>query len=136
MNEVSPASDLFSSEAVAEEIARFLDAAQQRCEILHSPRRRRLRHYHNAWPLEIRLNHNEPAQEFAAALHNATDVGLAFLSPRQITSGTRIFVKLFWHEADAPRVPAVVRHNTPTEQGNLVGCEFLLAENGDKPSAG
>ena len=63
-------------------------------------------------------------------LYNASPLGIAFLAPVQLSVGSVVFIKLFWHEELCPRVPAVVRHTTPTAHGYLVGCEFALADEG------
>lgn len=115
-----------SADVLRREVERFLEAAQRRCEVQHHPRRRSRRRYHRSWPLQIVLNHNEPLQEFGAALHNASELGIAFFSARTFPVGTRILLRLFWHDERSPLVPVVVRHNTPTEHGHLIGCEFAI----------
>jgi hypothetical protein len=42
-----------------------------------------------------------------------------------------VYVRLFWHDDECPRVPALVRHSTSTKNGYLVGCEFILWESHD-----
>ncbi len=110
---------------ITREIARFLEMAQQRCEVHSHPRRRTRRRYHRSWPMTVRLGHDEAMEEFAVALHNASEMGIAFLCCREVLVDERVGIKLFWHERDGAFVPAVVRHCTPTHHGHIVGCEFV-----------
>ena len=121
-------------------IERFVEAARQRGEYHVHARRRSRRRYHRSWPLSVSpvsaglpANAGSPADvdqpvEATVALHNASQQGIAFLAPRAMDPGAMLLVKLFWHDDDCPRVPAVVRHCTSTKTGYLVGCEFLVWE--------
>ncbi len=111
-------------EMIRDEIDCFLEAARKRCEYDPVPRRRMERRYHRSWPLQVRMG----GGEMTTALHNASRNGLAFLSARPIGPGTIIFIHLFCHDDERPRVPAVVRHATPNEHGYLIGCEFMLED--------
>ena len=109
-----------------EEIARFVEAAHERSEYDSSPRRRTRRRYHRSWPLLVSRGRRDESTDLSVALHNASDLGLAFLSSERFCVGETVFVKLFWHDLSAVRVPAVVRHMTRVDHGWLVGCEFHL----------
>jgi hypothetical protein len=65
--------------------------------------------------------------EEAAALHDASVGGIAFLYRRSIDVGSLVRLRLFWGEADCPLVPAVVRHRTLTNDAFLIGCEYLIS---------
>ena len=110
------------TELIRDEIDCFLQAARKRCEYDPIPRRRTERRYHRSWPLQIHI----AGIDVTTALHNASRNGLAFLSSRPINLETIIFIQLFCHDDERPRVPAVVRHATPNEHGYLIGCEFML----------
>ncbi|NLX14979.1 MAG: PilZ domain-containing protein [Phycisphaerales bacterium] len=112
------------SELIRGEIDCFLQAARRRSEYDPVPRRRTDRRYHRSWPLQVRI----AGIEISTALHNASRNGLAFLSARPVNPGTIIFINLFCHDDDRPRVPAVVRHATHNDHGYLIGCEFLLED--------
>lgn len=116
---------LASPAELEREIARFMEAASKRSEVdLHYYRRRQRRH-HCSWPLAI-LDPCDPEQcEHNAALHNATTLGIAFLSRQPFECGQQLLIRLFWHDEGATRTPAVVRHCTPTDHGYLTGCEFV-----------
>lgn len=110
---------------IVREIERFLEMAQRRCEVCVHPRRRATRRYHRSWPLIVRLSAPGEHGEFAVALHNASELGVAFLSSHLIEVDERLAIRLFWHETEGVYVPAVVRHCTATPHGNIVGCEFI-----------
>ena len=105
-------------------IAEFVEFTQQRSEVDPNRRRRQRYRYQRSWPLTIVESCSDSATEMTAALHNASDQGIAFLSRRAFERGAVLLVRLFWHDEQSPRVPAVVRHTTPTAEGYLVGCEF------------
>ena len=107
-------------------IDRFVDTARQRGEHRVHPARRSGRRYQRSWPLSIALTRDDRTLDISVALHNASQQGIAFLAPQGIEVGTLLHVKLFWHDEDCPRIPAVVRHCTPTKGGYLIGCEFVL----------
>jgi hypothetical protein len=111
-------------EVIRCEVERFVEAARKRSESDPDPRRRTTRRYHRSWPLAIWFN----GLDFGAALHNASDQGLAFLSNCPIARDQVVFIKLFGYDDDCPYVPVVVRHSTRTEHGFLIGCEFQLAD--------
>jgi hypothetical protein len=116
--------DLRPVEVVRNEVARFVHAARQRSESDSVQRRRSQRRYHRSWPLVVWFD----GSDSGAALHNASDQGIAFLSCCPMTPDSVVFVKLFGYEEGCPCVPAVVRHSTQTEHGFLIGCEFELAD--------
>lgn len=123
--------DTLSATVIRREIERFLEAARERAEPDLDRRRRAQRRYHRSWPLLVCVpNGNNLGKDLGVPLHNASSLGIAFLSPMHIDVGSVVFIKLFWHEELCPRVPAVVRHATPTGHGYLVGCEFTLADEG------
>jgi hypothetical protein len=112
-----------------EVIDRFVDEARRRSEEQPAARRRAERRYHRSWPLSVLLERGGCERDIGVALHNASAQGIAFLAPFGIESGTVLQIRLFWHDEDCPRVPAVVRHCTFAGNGYLVGCEFVLWDN-------
>jgi hypothetical protein len=107
-------------------ILRFVAAARQRGEYHIHSRRRAKRRYHRSWPLAIALPRGDDFAETSAALHNVSVQGVAFLTRFPLNPGTRVYVRPFWHDEACPRIPAMVRHATPTAAGYLIGCEFVL----------
>jgi hypothetical protein len=121
------ASTVTASPAELEDlILRFVDAARQRGEYHIHSRRRADRRYHRSWPLAVAIRRRDGLYETTAALHNVSVQGVAFLAPFPLDPGARLFIRPFWHDENCPRVPAVVRHATPTATGYLIGCEFVL----------
>lgn len=119
---VHPCMELFERE-----IERFRRFARQR-STSHPPTwRRKSRRYHRSWPLLIATCERSCVQEYSAALHDASDDGIGFMTDHMFEAGEVVYLQLFWHEAGALRIPAVVRHVNPTPQGILVGCEYALA---------
>jgi hypothetical protein len=112
---------------VRREIGRFIEAARKRSE--HDPhhRRRSRRRHHRSWPLLVSLSGKPFEPDISVALHNASELGIGFLSPVTMLAGTTVFLKLFSYDDFCPRVPAIIRHVTSTEHGFLVGCEFEVA---------
>ncbi len=112
-----------------EVISRFFDEAQRRCEQQPAAQRRTERRFHRSWPLAIRLHRGGVEREIGVALHNASQHGIAFLSPLPFETDAVVRIRLFWHDEECPLVPAVVRHCTFGGRGYLVGCEFVLWDN-------
>ncbi|MCG3137616.1 MAG: hypothetical protein HJJLKODD_01464 [Phycisphaerae bacterium] len=110
------------------EIQRFREYAELRStkDVLHA--RRRHKRVHRSWPLLIAVIRNETLQEYSAALHDASPTGIGFMSDHEFMLGERVYIKLFWHEAAALRIPSIVRHLTPHAGGLLIGTEFELAD--------
>ena len=114
-------------EVLRQEIERFMELARQRSEWDDDRRRRGRRRYCRSWPLLICLDDDPLApQEIGVALHNASELGIAFRTGQSIKPGMRVAVRLFWHDDTAPMIPAVVRHSTPLGGGFLIGCEFMV----------
>jgi hypothetical protein len=116
--------DLRAVDLIRTEIERFAEAARHRSECDPAHRRRSRRRYHRSWPLAVLSN----GVDMSAALHNASDEGIAFLSCGPIEPGSVVFLKLFCYDESRLYVPAVVRHSTGTEHGYLIGCEFALTD--------
>ncbi len=115
------------TQQVQDEVDRFMRVAQERSEYDAGHRRRRdQRRYHRSWPLLVNVAGRSPEEDVSVALHNASPLGIAFLSPIMFQDNDTVFIKLFWCDPEGVRVPAIVRHTTPTEHGYLVGCEFSL----------
>jgi hypothetical protein len=112
---------------VRREVDRFLDMARKRAEHDEHHRRRARRRTHRSWPLLVSLSGKPFEPDISVALHDASDLGIGFLSPVSMLTGSIVYVKLFSYDDFCPRVPAVVRHVTATRHGFLVGCEFELA---------
>lgn len=102
----------------------FVEFTQQRSDVDPNRRRRQRYRHQRSWPLAVLESNHASAAEMTAALHNASDQGIAFLSRRAFDRGSVLLIRLFWHDEQSPRIPAVVRHTTPTADGYLVGCEF------------
>lgn len=119
------ASTATASDQIRGEIARFIQVTQERSESDTNHQRRRARRRHQrSWPLTVSVPWGTSVRDISVALHNASPLGIAFLSPVIIRDGSVIFLRLFWHDRAGPCVPAIVRHATPTEHGYLIGCEF------------
>jgi len=116
--------DLRAVDLIRNEVERFTSVARRRSECDPVQRRRSKRRYHRSWPLAV-LHHGV---DISAALHNASDEGIAFLSHNPVAPDTVVFIKLFCYDESAAYVPAVVRHSTGTEHGYLIGCEFALTD--------
>jgi len=110
------------------EITRFVGAAKDRSDRHARGWRRSQDRYRRSWPLVVGVQKPTGYVDLSVALHDASLSGIAFLSPVAISDSSAVFIKLFWHEPDCPRVPAVVRHVTPTEHGYLIGCEFAQSD--------
>jgi len=123
-----PDSEPLSATIIRQEIARFIAAARRLDGQGHEQRRRRIRQAHHAWPLLVAAGDRPYDPDLPAMLHNASELGIAFLSPMSIPAGTTVFIKLFVQDSFCPRVPAVVRHCTPSRDGYLIGCEYRAAE--------
>ena len=106
------------------EIDRFVEAARVRSEYDIDTRRRAMRRYHRSWPLLVCPA--EGVGEYSAALHNASIDGIGFLCDCDEPPQGLVFIKLFWHDISALRVPAIVKHATSYAGGILVGCQFAL----------
>ncbi len=107
-----------------QEVDRFVEAAQVRAEFDIDTRRRAMRRYHRSWPLLV--SEADGVEEYSAALHNASSDGIGFLCECDRPLAGLVYIKLFWHENTALRVPAIVRHATDYPGGMLVGCQFAL----------
>ena len=125
MDTVIPSPAIVST-LMRREIERFVDAARVRAEYDVDTRRRAQRRYHRSWPLLVSCHRQQ--NELSAALHNASADGIGFLCDRGFPANAVVLIKLFWHEDDGLRVPAVVRHVTPFRHANLVGCHFHLSD--------
>ena len=101
---VHPCIDLFQRE-----IDRFREYAQQRSGTDGLRGRRGNRRYHRSWPLSVVLCQDGSLTEYSAALHDAAECGLGFMCEQMFAVDTMLFLKLFWHEATALHIPAVVR---------------------------
>ncbi len=122
---VHPCFELFERE-----ITRFRGFAQQRAGHDGPPLRRRRKRYHRSWPLEVAVYENGSMQQYSAALHDASEAGMGFMSDHVFEKDTIVYIKLFWHEATALRIPAIVRHSNPGPNGVLVGVEFAIHDAG------
>ena len=112
---------------VRREVSRFLEAAQKRSEHDGHHRRRTRRRHHRSWPLLVSVTGKTFDADLSVALHNASELGIGFLSPISMLAGSTVYLKLFSYDDFCPRVPATVRHVTQTRHGFIVGCEFELS---------
>ncbi len=118
--------DRTSAEALRNEIARFMNAAVKRGNTdLYQNRRSSVR-YHRSWPLFVTRMDTPKSRDLSVTLHNISNDGIGFLCDEGIPVGSVIGVKLFWSDPEAPRVPAVVRHVQITQEGILVGAQFMV----------
>jgi hypothetical protein len=115
-----------ASEILNREIARFVESVRKRSDVDHDRRRRARKRYHRSWPMLVAMANENNAYEHPVALHNGSELGVAFLTSLPIAPGRIIYLRLFWHDDCSPRVPAVVRHSTAVAAGYLVGCEFAF----------
>src|SRR5262245_7288066 len=110
------------------EVSKFLAISRRRSEHdIYLGRRASRRHYRN-WPLLISPLGRTDSHDISAALDTASVAGLAVSASRALKPGNRLSVKLFWHDARAYRVPVVVRHCQPAENGFIIGCEFAFED--------
>ena len=107
-------------------VRRFVEAAQQRADTHPTFGRRSSKRHSRSWPLAVGFQQRDRDLHETAALHNASLQGIAFLFRYRLEAGATISVHLFSLETDTEPVPAVVRHVTPTRNGYLVGCEFIM----------
>ncbi len=110
-----------------DEIDRFQQFASLRSEIDRRTMRRRDRRYHRSWPLLVATYHNKCLREYSAALYDASKSGIGFMTDQNFTVESLVYIRLFWHELTALRIPAVIRHVTHQPEGIIVGCEYLLS---------
>ncbi len=118
---VHPCLELFKRE-----IERFRTFARQRASADGRPIRRRHKRYHRSWPLSVATYENGCFTDHSAALYDASEAGIGYMCDQLFEKGSLVYVRLFWHEAGALRIPAIVRHVTPGPSGILVGVEFAL----------
>ncbi|MCK6457287.1 MAG: PilZ domain-containing protein [Phycisphaerae bacterium] len=110
--------------AMRREIAKFVAVTRRGAACDAYLGRRRTRRHHRSWPLLVTTLQPRGQCDVSVALHNASELGLAFHSAQPYSVGSYVAVKLFWHDPHAHRVPAVVRHCTAEAGGYLVGCQF------------
>lgn len=108
------------------EVDRFIRAVGQRSYLDPANGCRRRPRYHRSWPLLVSMSDADGPQEVPAALHDASRGGVGFLCQQPLRAGARLYVKLFWNDHASYRIPAVVRHASPTAHGWLVGCAFVI----------
>lgn len=113
------------------EIERFGRYARLRCTADAALLRRSHIRYHRTWPLVVARLAGGGLREHSAALYDASAGGIGFMSDHSFDIDELLFVRLFWHDARALRIPAVVRHRSPGVHGVLTGAEFAL----DDPQA-
>ncbi len=114
------------SELLSSEIARFMDAAIKRGDSnLYHNRRSTVRH-HRTWPLFVARMDAEDTGDLNVTLRDISLQGIGFLCDAGFPVGCVLGIKLFWSEPNAPRVPAIVRHNQITLEGTFVGAEFAV----------
>ncbi len=107
------------------EIERFFDTVQLRSHSVASPQRRGRPRHHRSWPLLVSAGEPDGV-EVSAALHDADEGGLSFLTSEPFEPGAALFIKLFWCDPAGRQVPAKVVHVEATAHGFLIGCEFVL----------
>lgn len=109
-----------------EVLLRFLALSQRRCDTSVASGRRANPRDQRTWPLLI-VDPQDSTREVSAALHDASTGGIAFLYRRSIDVGSIVRLRLFWSDDECPLVSAVVRHRTLTNDGFLIGCEYLIS---------
>lgn len=118
-----PCLELFENE-----IKRFHEYSQLRSTIDEYTFRRSYKRHHRSWPLLIASVADNCLQEYSAALHDASPEGIGFICEQHFPVDSLIYIKLFWHDATALPVPAIVRHVSPAPAGLLVGAEYALSD--------
>ncbi len=120
-----------TTEALRREIDRFMQAAVKHGQSdLYQNRRSSLR-YHRSWPLLVAAVEMPEMDDLSVTLSDVSADGVGFFCDRSLPEGMLLGVKLFWMDPNSPRVPAIVRHQQITQQGFLVGAQFLF----DDPTA-
>jgi hypothetical protein len=109
-----------------QEITRFIEVIRQRSDCDRGRRQRARLRYTRSWPLAVSRDWASADGEYAVALYNASEMGLAFITSRPVNVGQTLYIRLFWYDDNSPRVPAVVRHVTPFHARYIVGCEFTF----------
>ncbi len=114
--------------ALQREISRFLQVALKpgASDMCHN--RRSAVRYHRACPLFVARLDCRQAEDFSVTLHDVSNDGIGFYCDQPLPKGCLIGIKLFWAEANAPRVPAIVCHQELTQQGFLVGAQFAASD--------
>lgn len=109
------------------EISRFVETSIPfRRNLSLSYNRRGVKRHDRECPIFVAILKDSPPDDIAATLRNISDKGLGFHCDVGLRKGTLISVKLFWSDANAPRVPARVRHCDIEQEGFLIGAEFAL----------
>ncbi len=114
--------------ALQREISRFLQVAAKpgQSDLYHN--RRSTVRYHRACPLFVARLDNHNTEDLSVTLRDISNEGVGFYSDQPFPKGCIIGIKLFWAEPNAPRVPAIVRHQELTQQGFFIGAEFAASD--------
>jgi hypothetical protein len=114
---------------LAREIERFGQYVRRRATADHRLLQRRHVRYERSWPLLVAtLAPDGSITESSAALHDASQGGIGFLCDHTFRVDQLIFVRLFWYDSHALRIPAVVRHVSPIPAGQLTGAEYAIED--------
>jgi hypothetical protein len=119
-----------STDQLAREISRFLNAASKHgnSDLYHN--RRTAVRYHRAWPMFAARLDAPTIRDQSVTLHNISAGGIGFFCDEGFPVGSVIGIKLFWSDPCSPRVPAIVKHVQITPEGTLIGAEFAISDHG------
>ena len=113
---------------MSREIDKFLQIAARRCPVDLYRDRRAIPRYHRSMPLPVALLDQDPVEDVSVTLRDVSADGIGFYCDTGFPSGCLLGVKLFWSDPRGCRVPAVVRHTLITQQGFLVGAQFVTRD--------
>ena len=108
------------------EIVELVNSARQQGYRNVDLRRRAKRYYHRSWPILVSYRNGQCSDELSVPMRDVSELGIGFLSSDPFEVGSSVFIKVFWYDRSRPRLPAVVRHVTVSEDGYIIGCEFVF----------
>lgn len=114
------------TELYEKEVERFIRTASQSVNMTLYRNRRASTRVHRSMPILFARVDNGPVVDQSATLYNVSNDGIAFYCDCGLPAGAILAVKVFWSDAHAQRLPAVVRHCDITQQGFLVGAQFAF----------
>ena len=115
-----------STQTSHSQIAGFLELMHLRSDCTPPGSVRSGTRYFRSWPLTVSMPSHPDKPRFGTVLYDASDTGIGFLSHLKIEPGAIVHIGLFWHDDNAPLVPAVVRHTTTHNDSYVIGCEYVL----------
>ena len=110
------------------EVQEFVRAAGKRGFSSVDQRRRADRYQHGAWPILVAYRRDDRSRELSVPMWDISEIGVAFISDEPLQPGERVLITLYRSDDYHPRIPAVVRHVTSTDDGDRIGCEFVFSD--------